>query len=489
LGVIEVGNSQFLNRIGDGWVAAVSGQEFMSVNPARPSTILGTFPRSGAGDLDLAAKAARAAFPAWRKLPAEARAQFLSRAATLLRERKQELAEVITRDTGKVTRNAIFEVEEAIDAAEYAEGVGRWPSGETVPSELSDRTCFTWREPLGVVGVITPGPFPIGVGGGRIFSALVAGNTVVFRPSEDAPLAAHRFVELLLDAGFPPGVLNLLQGYDNETIPALVSHPYVSGISFTGSNETGRAIAVECARQLKRVGLVLASKNSIVVMDDADLDVAVEAAIWAAFGASGQRTTAASRLVVHRKRLAEFSERFARRSQELRIGDGLLEGSEIGPLINEVSRRRMHDYAQIGTNEGATIVAGGRMFTDGPLADGFFYPPTVLGGVTPKMRVAQEVIYGPVVAIIAADTPEQAIEYANSTDYGLTLSIYTRDLSRAFRSMHELQSGVVYVNAGTQGEVQLPFGGVKASGNGRRTGGTPGLDEFAEWKAVYVDHH
>jgi acyl-CoA reductase-like NAD-dependent aldehyde dehydrogenase len=476
------------NLIGGEWVQARSGQTFESVDPARPTEVLGRFPRSGSADIDAAVLSARQAFPAWRKMPAQTRATYLLRAAAVLRQRRSDLARAVTSDTGKVLRHADFEVQEAIDAAEYAAGFGRWPYGETVPSELPDRTCLTWREPLGVVGLITPGAFPVGPAGGRMFNALVAGNAVVARSSQDSPLASQRLFEAILEAGFPAGLINLVHGHDDESNPPLLAHPDVNGISFTGLPEAGRAVALECGRHLKRLGLVLASKNTMVVAEDADLERAVESATWAGFGATGQRTTAASRVIVHRARLAEFTERFVARANSLRVGNGFDDKSDLGPLVNLSGQERARSYADQAVRDGARVATGGRTYTEGPLANGYFFPPTVLTNVTPVMRVAQDVIYAPIVGLIAADSLEQALQHANSTSYGLVMNLYTRDLNRAIRAARELQSGIVYVNTGTQGEVHMPFGGTKASGNGGRTSGSHALDEFTELKAVYVDH-
>jgi aldehyde dehydrogenase (NAD+) len=479
----------FLNLVGGAWVTARDGATFTSTNPADRDDVLGTFPRSRAADVAAAVEAAGRAYPAWRATPQPMRGQILRRTADLLRERKEDIARVMTREMGKVLEEARGDVQEAVDMADYMAGEGRRPIGETVPSELTDKICFAWREPVGVVGLVTPWNFPIAVPSWKLFPALLAGNTVVFKPAEDTPLCANRLAEALLDAGLPDGVLNVVHGFGEEAGGALVEHPDVRVISFTGSSEVGRHIAARCGEQLKRVGLELGGKNAIVVMDDADLELAIDGAVWAAFGTTGQRCTAASRMVVHTRVLDEFTDRLRTRAERLRVGNGLNEGVEVGPIVNKRQLQRVHSYTEVGQQEGARLVTGGTVLDEGELARGSFYAPTIFADVRPTMRVAQEEIFGPTVSIIAADSLDQALAHANSTVYGLSLSIYTRDVNRAFRAMRELEAGIVYINAPTIGaEIQLPFGGVKHTGNGHREAGSTALDEFTEWKTVYVDY-
>ena len=372
---------------------------------------------------------------------------------------------------------------------EFAAGIGRRPFGETIPCELPDKIAFTWREPIGVAGLITPWNFPIAIPSWKLFPALMAGNTVVLKPAEDTPLCATRFVEALLDAGLPDGVVNIVHGLGEEAGAALVEHPGVGVISFTGSTEVGRHIATRCGQLMKRVGLELGGKNAIIVMEDADVELAVEGATWAAFGTSGQRCTAASRMIVHQRQLVDFQDLLRQRAETLKVGSGLDETVEVGPVINGSQLERIHGYTGIGLEEKARLLTGGRVLDQGDLGRGFFYSPTIFSEVNPRMRIAQEEIFGPTTVVMPVDSIEQALEYANSTSYGLSLAIYTRDVNRAFRAMTELQAGIVYVNAPTIGaEIQTPFGGIKNTGNGHREAGSTSMDEFSEWKTVYVDY-
>ncbi len=480
---------QFLNYIGGEWVPARSGTTFESLNPANREDVVGTFPRSGAEDVEAAVAAAKRAYQAWRLTPPPARGEIILRAALLLAEHKEELARLMTREMGKVLPETRGDVQEGIDMTEYVSGMGRRPFGESVPSELKDKICFTWREPIGIVGLITPWNFPFAIPTWKIMPALMGGNTIVFKPAEDTPLCGARVVEILVEAGVPPGVLNLVHGMGEEAGAALVDHPLVRGISFTGSSEVGRHIAALCGQSLKRVGLELGGKNAIIVMDDADLDLAVEGALWGAFGTTGQRCTAASRLIVHQKLLVDFTDLLRQRAETLKVGYGLDDGVEMGPLINGTQLERVHEYTAVGVKEKAKLLVGGRVLDEGAHAKGSFYAPTIFTEVTPQMRIAQEEIFGPTTAIMPVDSLDQALEYANSTAYGLSLSIYTRDVNRAFRAMRELEAGIVYINAPTIGaEIQVPFGGTKNTGNGHREAGTVALDEFTEWKTIFVDY-
>jgi len=480
---------QFLNYIGGEWVPARSGKTFESLNPANREDVVGTFPRSGAEDVEAAVAAAKRAYQSWRLTPPPARGEIILRAALLLKEHKEELARLMTREMGKVLRETRGDVQEGIDMTEYVSGMGRRPFGETVPSELKDKICFTWREPIGIVGLITPWNFPVAIPTWKIMPALMGGNTIVFKPAEDTPLCGARVVEILVEAGVPPGVLNLVHGMGEEAGAALVDHPQVRGISFTGSSEVGRHIAALCGQSLKRVSLELGGKNAIIVMDDADLELAVEGATWAAFGTTGQRCTAASRLIVHQKQLVDFTDLLRQRAETLKVGYGLDDGVEMGPLINATQLARVHGYTDVGVKERAKLLVGGRVLDEGAHAKGSFYAPTIFTEVTPQMRIAQEEIFGPTTAIMPVDSLDQALEYANSTAYGLSLSIYTRDVNRAFRAMRELEAGIVYINAPTIGaEIQVPFGGTKNTGNGHREAGTVALDEFTEWKTIFVDY-
>ena len=468
---------------------AASGRTFESRNPARHNEVIATFARSSAADVDAAVAAARTALPGWRSTPWPARGAVILRAAELMEERKEELARLMTREMGKVLTEARGDVQEAIDMGKFIAGEGRRAFGETVPSELRNKWAMTMRQPLGVIGCITPWNFPIAIPSWKLFPAVMAGNTAVFKPAEDTPLCALRFVEILEEAGLPPGVINVVFGLGEEAGEALVKHPAVSAIYFTGSADTGRLIAASCGEMLKRVSLELGGKNAIVVCDDADVELAVEGALWGAFGTSGQRCTASSRLIVSQGVLGDFMDALLGRAGALRLGDGLDDGVDVGPVINETQLNRIHSYTEVGVGEGANLALGGEIVREGACAEGWFYAPTVFTDVKPQMRIAQEEIFGPTTVVIPAESLDDALAAANSTQYGLSLSIYTNDLRNAFRAIHELESGIVYVNAPTIGaEIQLPFGGTKNTGNGHREAGGHVLDEFSEWKSIYIDY-
>ena len=479
----------YRNYIDGNWVEAISGATFPSINPARKTEVLGLFPRSDHRDVERAVEAARIRFDGWRNTPAPRRAEVLFRVAETLVRRKEEFSRLMTREMGKVLKESRGDVQEGIDMTYYIAGEGRRLLGETTPAELPDKFAMTIRMPLGVVAAITPWNFPIAIPTWKLAPALVAGNTVVFKPAEDTPLLATKLVEVFVEAGLPKGVLNLVHGYGEEVGRPLVRHPNVSLVSFTGSCEVGREVAMACAESYKRVSLEMGGKNAIIVMDDADIDLAVEGAIWGGFGTSGQRCTAASRLVVHEGVIKGFTEKFVERAMTLRLGDGLLETTDVGPVINEAQLNRIHEYTQIGLEEGAKLLCGGQVYREGPASEGFFYLPTIFANVDPKMRIAQEEIFGPTVVIIPVKDLEDAIQVVNSTRYGLSSAIYTRDVNKAFVAMRDIYAGITYVNASTIGaEVHLPFGGVRQTGNGHREGGSTAIDIFTEWKTIYVDY-
>jgi acyl-CoA reductase-like NAD-dependent aldehyde dehydrogenase len=474
----------FQNFIGGEWVDAASGETFVTSMPATGEA-LGSFPRSGAADVERAVAAAKEAWVDWRLVPAPERGAILFRFAELLREAKTELTDLMTREMGKVKAEAGGDVQEAIDMSLYMGGEGRRLHGQTTPSELRDKFMMSVRMPVGVVGAITPWNFPIAIPSWKLAPALVCGNTVVLKPAEDTPLLAERFVELLSAAGVPPGVVNIVHGYGEEAGSALVAHPDVPIITFTGSRETGVAVTKAAADNLKHVHLELGGKNAIIVMDDADVDLAVDGIIWSAFGTSGQRCTAASRVIVHEAVYAELQLKLVAAAEELRLGPGWEDDTDVGPVINHAALEKIHAYTQIGRDEGAVLLTGGEI-ADGP---GFYYRPTVFADVDAQMRIAQEEIFGPTTALIPVKSFEEAVAAANSVQYGLSSSIFTRDVNRAFRAMRDLQAGITYINAGTTGaEVHLPFGGVKATGNGHREAGQAALDVFTEWKSIYVDY-
>jgi alpha-ketoglutaric semialdehyde dehydrogenase len=475
----------YRNYIGGKWVPSRTGRTFPSTNPAHKDQVLGVMQQSDMRDVDAAIDAAAKAFPGWRRTPPPARGEIILKAGIIIEARKEELARLMTQEMGKVLKEARGDVQEAIDMAKYAAGFGRLPHGETVPSELKHKWAMTVRVPLGVVACITPWNFPMAIPSWKILPALMAGNTIVFKPASDTPIVATKLVEILEEAGLPGGVLNLVTGSGSEVGDPLVQDPRVAGISFTGSTAAGRQIAELAGRNLKRLGLELGGKNAIVVLDDADIRLAVDGALWAAFGTSGQRCTAASRLIVDRKVEKDFTDLLQERAAKMKVGDGLQPDTDMGPVINEGALKKVHEYTEIGKKEHARLVHGGDFAGD----EGWFYRPTIFADGRKDMRMAQEEIFGPSTLVMPVNGLDEALEVANSTQYGLSMSIYTNDLRKAFHALDEMQSGLVYVNAPTIGaEIQLPFGGVKNTGNGHREAGTVALDEFTEWKTIYVDY-
>lgn len=486
--VAIAGTKKFRNYIGGEWVDAAGGETFESIIPATGDAI-GEFPRSTPEDVDRAVAAAKAAFEDWRLTPAPKRAEVLYRFANLLVEHKDDLADLMSREMGKVLVEASGDVQEAIDMTLYMAGEGRRMFGQTTPSELPNKFQMSVRMPIGVVGVITPWNFPIAIPSWKMAPALVCGNTVVFKPAEDTPLLAERFVELLEESGLPAGVVNVVHGYGEEVGEAIVKHPDVPVITFTGSRETGVRVTHTAADQLKLVHLELGGKNAIVVMDDANLDLAADGIIWSAFGTSGQRCTAASRIVVHDKVYDELQSRLVAAAEQMQLGPGWEPDTDLGPVINRASIEKIHAYTEIGKDEGATLLTGGEVATGNGLDKGFYYRPTIFGDVDPGMRIAQEEIFGPTTALIKVKDFDEAVRAVNGVKYGLSSAIFTQDVNRAFRAMRDLQTGITYINAGTTGaEVHLPFGGTKDTGNGHREAGQAALDVFTEWKAIYVDY-
>jgi alpha-ketoglutaric semialdehyde dehydrogenase len=462
----------------------VATATFDSLNPAT-GELIETFPRATAEDVDRAVARARTAWDDWRLVPAPERGNILFRFAQLLERDKASLADLMTREMGKVKAEAGGDIQEAIDMSYYMGGEGRRLFGQTTPSELRDKFMMSVRMPVGVVGAITPWNFPIAIPAWKLCPALVCGNTVVLKPAEDTPLLAQRFVDLLREAGLPDGVVEIVHGYGEEAGEALVRHPDVPVITFTGSRETGVLVTKAAADELKHVHLELGGKNAVIVMEDADLDLAVDGIVWSAFGTAGQRCTAASRVIVHRAVYDELQSKLVARAEAMRIGAPWEDDVDIGPVINEAAVEKIDSYTQIGKDEGAKLLTGGER-VDG---HGYYYRPTVFADADPQMRIAQEEIFGPTTALIPVDSFEQAVAAANSVQYGLSSSIFTRDVNKAFKAMRDLQTGITYINAGTTGaEVHLPFGGMKQTGNGHREAGQAALDVFTEWKSVYVDY-
>ncbi len=481
------GQSKFLNYIGGAWVPAKSGKTFESLNPADPSDVVGVFPASDKSDIDAAVAAAKKAYESWRLFPAPKRGEILFKAGQILIERKEDLAREMTREMGKVLAEARGDVQEVIDMTFYAAGEGRRLFGETVPSELQNKFAMSIRVPLGVVGLITPWNFPMAIPSWKIMPALVCGNTCVLKPASDTPLLSHRLIEILEEAGVPKGVINIVYGSGRECGEPLMAHPDIKLISFTGSTDVGRRVNEACAPSFKRVSLEMGGKNAIVIMDDANLDVAVDGVIWGAFGTSGQRCTAASRVIVHEAVHAQVRDRLVARIKELKLGYGLNPDVQIGPVVNEAAMNNILNYIEIGKKEGATLLTGGAR--DTAAGPGWFVQPTLFDNVKPMMRVAQEEIFGPVTVLIPVKTYEEAIEVANGTAFGLSLALYTKNVNNAFRALRDLESGIVYINAPTIGaEVHLPFGGTKDTGNGHRDAGQTALEVFSEWKSLYLDY-
>jgi aldehyde dehydrogenase (NAD+) len=482
------GVREYKNYVGGDWVDAASGETFESRSPA-DGEIMGVFPKSGAEDVDRAVQAAKAAFEEWRLVPAPRRGEILFRFAQLVAEHKAELTDLMTHEMGKVKAEAGGDVQEAIDMSYYMAGEGRRLFGHTTPSELRDKFDMSVRMPIGVVGVITPWNFPIAIPSWKIVPALVCGNTIVFKPATDTPALGERFVELLTEAGMPAGVVNVVHGGGGEVGDRLVRHPDVPVITLTGSRETGVAVLHAAADGLKHVHLELGGKNAIIVLDDADLDLAVDGIIWSAFGTSGQRCTAASRVIAHAKIYDALQKRLVEAVEKLRLGPGWEDDTDIGPVINKPSLEKIHSYTEIGRAEGAKLLTGGEIVTGNGLDRGHYYRPTIFADVERNMRIAQEEIFGPTTALIPVESFEEAIDVSNGIRYGLSSSIFTRDVNKAFRAIRDLEAGITYVNAGTIGaEVHLPFGGVKETGNGHREAGQAALDVFTEWKSVYVDY-
>jgi alpha-ketoglutaric semialdehyde dehydrogenase len=469
------------------WVPARSGATFESRNPAT-GEVIGRFAAGGPEDVAMAVRAADAAFARWRATPAPKRGEILYRFGAILAEHKERLARAMTREMGKVLAEARGDVQEAIDIAFLMAGEGRRMFGDTVPSELPDKWAMSIRQPIGVAGIITPWNFPIAIPGWKTMPALVAGNTVVFKPASDTPHCAVLFVELMVEAGFPPGVVNLVTGSGADVGDPIVDSPDVPVISFTGHTSTGKRLAERAARRLKRVSLELGGKNAIVVLADADLDLAVDGIVWSAFGTTGQRCTAASRVIVESTVHDALVAKLEARTAKLRLGDGLDAATDVGPLINADAVSKVEGYVEVGRTEGE-LVLGGRRATDGALAAGQFFEPTIFSGVKPMDRIAQEEIFGPVLSVVPVANYQAAVTAVNQVRYGLSSSIFTRDVNVAFRAMRDFETGIVYVNAGTIGaETHLPFGGWKETGNGHREAGHAALDTFTEWKSIYVDY-
>ena len=479
----------FKNFIDGEWVESISGETFENRNPADTRDLVGIFQKSNKEDVNAAVDAAKRAFAKWRLVPAPRRAEMVFRAAEILIERKEEYARDMTREMGKVLAETRGDVQEAIDCAYYMAGEGRRMFGPTVPSELPNKFAMAVRQPIGVCGMITPWNFPMAISSWKLLPAVVCGNTCVIKPAQDTPLSTFNLVRALTDAGLPKGVINVVSGFGASVGTPLAEHADVRAISLTGSSEVGRIVGGIAAKSFKHCSLELGGKNPMIVLDDANLDLAIEGGLWGGFGTTGQRCTATSRIIVQKGVYREFIDRYVERAKKLKIGNGLDESVEMGPAINQKQLQTDLSYVEIGKNEGAKLLCGGNRLEEGEYKNGWFMQPTVFTDVEPTMRIAQEEIFGPVVSIIRCDDLEDAMTIANGIEYGLSSSLYTKDVNKAFAAIRDLNAGITYINAPTIGaEVHLPFGGTKATGNGHREGGIGAIEFFTEWKSVYVDY-
>ncbi|MBL7988690.1 MAG: aldehyde dehydrogenase family protein [Chlorobi bacterium] len=478
----------FRNFINGRWVDSQQGQTFQNQNPANLDDVIGSFPLSTEADVAAAAEAAAQAYKTWRMIPAPKRGDILRRAGDILAERKDELARAMTREMGKPVFETKGDVQEAIDTAYYSATETRRLFGYNTPSELPDKMNLSFRMPVGVCGIITAWNFPMAVPSWKIFPALACGNTVVYKPSEDAPHSGNLLAEVLAEAGLPAGVFNVVHGAA-QCGAAIVEHPLIKVIGFTGSTQVGAEIASRAGAMNKKVSLEMGGKNAQIVMPDADLDLALDGVVWGAFGTTGQRCTATSRLILHEAIYDDFINRLITRAAKLRLGPGLEEGTDVGPVINQKQLRRVQEYTAIGREEGALCVLGGDRADEGQLGRGCFFHPTIFINVDRNMRIAREEIFGPVLSVLKARDLTDAIEILNDTPYGLSSSLYTSNVNDAFRAVRDIEAGITYINVPTIGaEAHMPFGGVKGTGNGHREGGWTVFDIFTEWKTVYIDY-
>ena len=477
------------NYIGGKWVESVTGKTYPVHNPAHTDQVVGEFQTSGAEDTLTAVAAAKEGLVTWTNTPAPARANIIYKALEILGRRAEELAETITIEEGKPIADARGEVKRAMAIMEYAAGEGRRMFGYTTPSELPDTVAYTVRRPLGVVGIITPWNFPLAIPAWKIAPALICGNALVFKPASATPLSAVKLMEIFEEAGLPPGVLNLVTGPGGQVGTALVESPDVKGISFTGSTEIGTELYSESAKRLKKVQAEMGGKNAVIVLSDADMDKAMNGIVQGAFGSTGQRCTATSRVIVEEDVYDRFMTELIERTSKLIIGDGLDASMDIAPLASQNQKDKVLEYIGIGTEEGAELAFGGRNMTGGEFDEGYYVEPTVFTGVTPDMRIAQEEIFGPVLTVFKAKDLKEAIGIANSVEFGLSSSVYTKDITKAYEYINTVETGMVHVNASTLGgEVHLPFGGLNSSGVGQREQGTAAVDFFSEVITVYIDH-
>ena len=480
---------EYKNLIDGKFLDSKSGRKYEDRNPANFDEIVGIFPKSNAEDLNMAVETAKQAYKKWRAVPWPKRSEIMRKAAEIMMKKKEELAQIMTREMGKVIKETRGDVQEGIDTAFYASQEGRKYFGYTLPSELPNKSCQTRRDPIGVWGLITPWNFPIAIPSWKILPCIASGNAAVIKPATDTPASAGELVQILHEAGLPNGVLNIVYGGGGEIGEAILNHKDIVGVSFTGSSEIGQRIGEVCGKTLKRCSLELGGKNGEVVLRDANLDLALEGVLWGAFGTTGQRCTATSRLILEEPIYNKFIDMLKQRVLKLKLGNGLKEDIEVGPLVSKAQRESIHAYVEIGKKDGAKLLTGGEIYDQGECAKGWFYKPTVFVDVTPKMRIAQEEIFGPVLSVIKARNFEEAIQILNGTVYGLSSSIYTNDLNKAHKAIELAETGIVYINAPTIGaECHLPFGGMKNTGNGHREGGWTAYEIFTEIKTVYIDY-
>ncbi|MGQ9705665.1 MAG: aldehyde dehydrogenase family protein [bacterium] len=480
---------KYLNFIGGEWVEPNTGEYIENRNPADTGDIIGLFPNSNKNDVDKAVSCAYEAYKKWRLVPAPKRGLYLKKIGDILTRRKEEIARIMTREMGKVIMETRGDVQEGIDTAYYTAGEGRRLFGQTVPSELPNKFAMSIRIPVGVCGMITPWNFPIAIPTWKIFPAIISGNTCVIKPATLTPASLYMLMEVIQEAGLPSGVVNMVCGSGSEVGDAIISNPKVNRVSFTGSTEIGSRIAERCGALLKPVSLEMGGKNAEIIMEDADLDLAIDGALWGAFGTTGQRCTATSRLIVHKDVHKEVIKRLVEKVKTLKVGNGLDERVQMGPCVSEEQREIVLKYIEIGKKEGARLIYGGNPLIEGEYSQGYFIEPTIFDDVLSTMKIAQEEIFGPVLSVITISSFEEAIDVLNNTMYGLSSSIYTRDVNRALRAIRDIEAGITYINGPTIGaEIQLPFGGIKGTGVGHRESGTAVYDFYTEWKSVYIDY-
>jgi len=478
----------YKNFINGEWVESASGQSYENRNPANTDEVLGVFQKSNADDVAAAIGAAAEAYKKWRLVPAPKRGEILYRVAQRLLDNKETYSQQMTQEMGKIIKETRGDTQEAIDMTFYMAGEGRRLFGMTTPSEMANKFNMTIRQPLGVCSFITPWNFPMAIPSWKMMPALVCGNTVVIKPATDTPLSVANLIQACADEGIPPGVVNMVTGSGSQLGDPIIKNSNVRIVSFTGSTEVGRKVSEACATDFKHCCLEMGGKNVQIVMDDAKLDLAVDGALWGAFGTTGQRCTATSRVVCHKDVVKKFTDMIVKRAQSLKVGNGLDESVEMGPAISEAQLKTVLGYIEIGKKEGAKMLCGGERLTGGDYDKGFFIQPTVFADVTQSMRIWKEEIFGPVLSIAVCGSLDEAIAMANDTAYGLSASIYTQDINNAYTAMRDVYTGIFYVNAPTIGaETHLPFGGTKETGNGHREAATACLDVFSEWKSVYVD--